>query len=137
VQYRATLQALPTDARPVELRRGGGFYRILKLEGGRVTFRYRDRADGDTEKVMTLSAEVFIRRFLLHILPPGLQKIRFFGRMGRNVCKHNLQRIRQALGVTPPQREQPKPRPVPVCPHRSNAALVLTGEIEQARGLPA
>jgi hypothetical protein len=63
-------------------------YRILKIEGGRVTFRYRDRADGDTEKLMTLSADLFIRRFLLHILPPGLQKIRFFGWMGRNasVC---------------------------------------------------
>jgi hypothetical protein len=78
---------------------------------------------------MTLSAEVFIHRFLLHLLPPGLQKIRFFGWMGRNVRKHNLQRIRQALGVTPPQRKPPEPRPVPVCPHRSNAALVLTGKI--------
>ncbi|MCZ7593438.1 MAG: transposase [Kiritimatiellae bacterium] len=77
-------------------------YRILQLEDGRVTFRYRDRADGDTEKTMTLSADAFIGRFLLHILPPGFQKIRFYGWMARNVRTENLRHIRQALNVPPP-----------------------------------
>jgi hypothetical protein len=45
-------------------------YRIRAIENSDVTFRYRDRSDGDTEKMMKLSAEVFIARFLLHILPP-------------------------------------------------------------------
>ena len=69
-------------------------YRILAMEDGQVTFRYRDRKAGDLEKQMILSAEVFIRRFLLHILPPGLQKIRFYGWMARNVRTENLRRIR-------------------------------------------
>jgi hypothetical protein len=112
-------------------------YRILKLEDGRVTFRYRDRADGDTEKAMTLSAEAFIGRFLLHILPPGFQKIRFFGWMGRNVRTDNLRRIRLALGVTPPKREPPLPRPLPACPCCGQPALIKTGPVGQPRGPPA
>lgn len=53
--------------------------RIEALTDGKVTFRYRDYADGNTEKRMTLSADEFIRRFLLHILPKGLRKIRHYG----------------------------------------------------------
>ena len=123
-------------------------YRILTLEDDRVTFRYRDRtsprryartsrADGDTEKSMTLSAEAFIGRFLLHILPPGFQKIRFFGWMGRTVRTDNLRRIRLALGVMPPKREPPLPRPLPACPCCGQPALIKTGPVGQARGPPA
>ena len=53
--------------------------RILSLEGGKVTFRWRDYAHGNQVKLMTLDAEEFIRRFLLHILPPGFRKIRHYG----------------------------------------------------------
>jgi len=53
--------------------------RILKLENGQVSFKWRDYKDGSQWKVMSISAEEFIRRFLLHILPPGFMKIRHFG----------------------------------------------------------
>ncbi len=53
--------------------------RILSLENGRVTFRWRDYAHGNQEKLMTLDASEFIRRFLLHILPAGFRKIRHYG----------------------------------------------------------
>ncbi len=53
--------------------------RILSLENGRVTFRWRDYAHGNQEKLMTLDADEFIRRFLLHILPAGFRKIRHYG----------------------------------------------------------
>src|SRR5215831_13109172 len=46
---------------------------------GQVTFRWRDSADGNQQKLRTLDAIEFIRRFLLHILPPGFVKIRHFG----------------------------------------------------------
>jgi hypothetical protein len=56
-------------------------HRLIALENGRVTFTYRDRADGNQKKRMTLDALEFIRRFLLHVLPRGFVKIRYFGFM--------------------------------------------------------
>lgn len=54
-------------------------HRLIKLEDDRVFFRWRDYRDGNRVKVMSLAAEDFIRRFLLHILPSGFRKIRHFG----------------------------------------------------------
>ncbi len=53
--------------------------RILKIEDGNVTFKWRDYRDRKKEKVMTLTAEEFIRRFLIHILPDRFTKIRHYG----------------------------------------------------------
>ena len=53
--------------------------RILCIDNGRVTFTYRDRKNDNEIKKMTLEADKFIRRFLLHVLPKGLIKIRYFG----------------------------------------------------------
>jgi hypothetical protein len=52
--------------------------RILSIEGGNVTFKWKDYRDGK-HKIMTLTAEEFIRRFLLHVLPTGFMKIRRYG----------------------------------------------------------
>ena len=62
--------------------------RILKEENGEVTFKYRDYKDNKKEKIMVLKAEEFIRRFLMHILPPRFMKIRHYGLLGnRNKSK--------------------------------------------------
>jgi len=68
--------------------------RILKLEYGSVTFRWRDYRDANKVKAMTVTAEEFIRRFMLHILPPGFRKIRHYGILASrdksariNLCK--------------------------------------------------
>jgi hypothetical protein len=53
--------------------------RIKKMENGQVTFSYRDRQKNNEVKEMTLPACEFIRRFMLHVLPPGLPKIRYYG----------------------------------------------------------
>lgn len=53
--------------------------RILAADGGRVTFRYRDRAPGNARRTMTLPGVEFLRRFLLHVLPKGFVRIRHFG----------------------------------------------------------
>lgn len=53
--------------------------RILDLDDGNVTFKWRDYRDGKKEKIMTVTAEEFIRRFLSHILPNRFTKIRHFG----------------------------------------------------------
>jgi hypothetical protein len=53
--------------------------RLIELRDGQVTFRWRDSADHNTQKLMTIEAVEFIRRFLLHVLPAGFVKIRHFG----------------------------------------------------------
>ncbi len=53
--------------------------RLVSMQDGQVSFRWKDYRDRDRTKTMTLSAEEFIRRFLLHQLPPGFQRIRYYG----------------------------------------------------------
>jgi len=53
--------------------------RLLSLEGGFVTFQWRDYGDGNRQKAMRVTASEFIRRFLTHVLPMGFRKIRHFG----------------------------------------------------------
>ena len=56
--------------------------RLVKEENGEVTFKYRDYKDNKSIKEMTIKAEEFIRRFLMHILPPRFMKIRHYGLLG-------------------------------------------------------
>jgi hypothetical protein len=74
--------------------------RILKLQNGQVTFRYRDRATRHW-KSRTLPAEEFIRRFLQHVLPKGFQKVRYYGYFSPGQ-RHRLQQARHLLGATLP-----------------------------------
>lgn len=74
-------------------------HRIVKIKDGRVTFRYRDRADGDKYKNMTIDAQEFIRRFLLHVLPDSFQRIRHFGFLANRCKKQELVRCRERLGL--------------------------------------
>ena len=53
--------------------------RLVSMTDSTVTFRYRDYRDHNKMKLMTLDAMEFIRRFLLHVLPSGFQKIRYYG----------------------------------------------------------
>ena len=56
--------------------------RLLDIENGQVRFQWKDYRDGGQVKTMTLSADEFIRRFLLHVLPDGFQRIRYYGFLG-------------------------------------------------------
>jgi hypothetical protein len=73
--------------------------RIVGFEGGRVAFTYRDSADHDKVKRMSLDAFEFIRRFLLHILPDGFMKIRHFGILSNRTRKTKLTRCKRLLRV--------------------------------------
>lgn len=68
-------------------------------EGPRVTFSYRDRKHGDCTRPMTLQADEFIRRFLLHVLPNGFMRIRHFGFLANRSRKQKLHRCRELLGL--------------------------------------
>jgi len=77
--------------------------RLVSMEQDRVAFRYKDYADGARQKVMTLNADEFIRRFLLHVLPKGFVRIRHYGLLaGRNVDTKLADCQRLLGGVTEP-----------------------------------
>jgi len=75
--------------------------RLLSMEAGRVTFEYKDYADGNKKKIMTLEATEFIRRFLLHILPSGFVRIRQFGFLANRTRGKKLALCRALLGAAP------------------------------------
>jgi uncharacterized protein YbaR (Trm112 family) len=71
--------------------------RIISIDDGRVTFTYKDRQNDNEIKKMTLDANEFIRRFLLHVLPKGLIKIRYFGFLAHTNKKKDIPLIRKLI----------------------------------------
>lgn len=84
-------------------------HRLLKLEHGHVTFRYKDYRDANITKLMTIPASEFIRRFLLHIIPPGFMRIRYYGFLSNSHRASNLALCRRLLALNP----QPLPQLLP------------------------
>ena len=73
--------------------------RLVGMDDGKVSFRWKDYADGNAEKLMTLDASEFIRRFLLHVLPSGFVKIRHYGFLSNRFRREKLALARRSLGV--------------------------------------
>ena len=95
--------------------------RLLAFDPAGVTFRYKDyRRDGaDRQRVTTLGADEFIRRFLLHLLPPGFHRIRHYGLLSASARTANLARARELLAVAPPLGDDLPDEPLhvrPPCP---------------------
>ena len=76
--------------------------RLLDIENGQVRFQWKDYRHEGQSKTMTLSADEFIRRFLLHVLPDGFQRIRYYGFLGNRYRKEKLERCRCLLGMSAP-----------------------------------
>src|SRR5437016_10011597 len=98
-------------------------HRIVEIEDGQVKFQWRDYRDNNQQKIMTLSAEEFIRRFLLHVLPGGFHRIRYYGFLGNRYRKQKLDHCRQLLGITPNE----SPSPPPPCQDYRDRYEKLTG----------
>ena len=81
-------------------------HRIVSIDNRRVTFTYRDRQNDDEIREMTLDASEFIRRFLLHVLPKGFCKIRYFGFLSHTNKKELIPLIRKLIDadVTLPEK---------------------------------
>jgi Putative transposase/Transposase zinc-binding domain len=75
-------------------------HRLLSLKDGKVTFSWRDNRHGQRRATMTLNTAEFIRRFLLHVLPRGFQRIRQFGLLANRRRREQLAHCRQLLGTT-------------------------------------
>ena len=74
--------------------------RLVRLADDQVTFTYKDYTQGGRKREMTLSAEEFIRRFLLHVLPEGFVRIRYYGLLSNRHRADNLARSRELLTGT-------------------------------------
>jgi hypothetical protein len=109
--------------------------RLLALDQRGVTFRWKDyRATGKTRyKTMTLSADEFMRRFLLHVLPGGFHRIRHYGLLANGGRREHLARARELLHVVPTVAAPPVLVAAPVtivaptfvCPHCGAAMIVI------------
>ena len=72
--------------------------RIIAIRDGKVSFLWRDYANGNCQKIMTLQADEFIRRFLTHVLPTRFVRIRHFGLLANRTRKNNIALCRKILG---------------------------------------
>jgi hypothetical protein len=118
-------------------------HRLRSLENDRVSFEWKDYADRSRTKTMTLEAVEFIRRFLLHVLPSGLVRIRQFGFLANRVRQHKLEQCRDLLTLcqsyTPIRSELCADAPLPdptVCPICKQGRLIVI-ELLAAQPTPA
>ena len=104
--------------------------RLITFDETGVTFRYKDyrRSGPERQQVMTLAADEFIRRFLLHVLPRGFHRIRHYGLLAASSRKAGLALARELLAVAPPAGADPDDEPVdvrPPCPCCGGFMIVI------------
>jgi len=115
-------------------------HRLVEMQDGQVRFRWKDYAHGQVEKVMTLEAFEFIRRFLLHVVPTGLVRIRHYGLFANRQRQQKLAVCRRLLGVgaSPAAAERPpvaveertaEPAPSGCCPFCQQGRMVLVHKL--------
>ena len=107
--------------------------RLVALDGEHVSFRWKDyRAMGRTRhKTMTLTADEFMRRFLLHGLPTGFHRIRHYGLLANAGRRENLARVRALLAAPQPApvSDEPEASPVPAFACRCCGAVMRVVEV--------
>jgi Putative transposase/Transposase zinc-binding domain len=117
--------------------------RLLELRDGRVTFAYKDYADAQRQKTMTLDADEFLRRFVQHVLPRGFVKIRHYGLLANAQREARLAICRRLLLVanvaaTLPGTQATSIEPAqPRCCERCGSTRLLYRELVPGEGLPA
>ena len=104
--------------------------RLISFDGANVTFRYKDyrRSGADRQQVMTLGADEFIRRFLLHVLPKGFHRIRHYGLLAGSARRKSIGLARRLLQVAPPPNDDEPDKPPdirPPCPCCGGQMIVI------------
>jgi len=115
--------------------------RLDSLDDGKVTFRYKDYAHSNAQRRMSLDAVEFLRRFLLHVLPRGFMRIRYYGFLANRHRAQKLQQVRRLLSdetssskTDPSNPEPPSPQAEPadeleLCPKCKKGRLVVIARI--------
>jgi Putative transposase len=97
-------------------------HRLLEIKDGKVTFTWKNYRKDGRQETMTLEADEFIRRFLLHVLPSGFVRIRYYGLLAHCHRAKKLERCRELLDVFQPPCDRPKKR------DWTEVLLALTGK---------
>jgi len=116
--------------------------RLVSMEEGKVRFRWKEYRDGNRQKTMSLQAGEFIRRFLIHVLPDGFHRIRYFGFLGNCHRARKLDLCRELLRMAPATPTDPPAdyrdryeiltgRTLRQCPHCLTGIMVVIGCIER------
>jgi hypothetical protein len=106
-------------------------HRLVSSAEQEVTFRWRDSADNNQHKLITLSLDEFLCRFLLHLLPKGFVRIRNFGFLANRRRSTLLPLCRQVLGAVPPPQIEPgvsaaeQAHPLWLCPNCGAPMIVV------------
>jgi len=119
-------------------------HRLVSMTEEAVTFKYKDRRRGNRTRSMTVTVDEFIRRFLLHVLPPRFVKIRYFGFMFHRDKRKNIALIREQMGAAQANSE-PEPSEdvreimlrltgidIGQCPHCVNGRMIRTFKIPRS-----
>ena len=112
--------------------------RLVSMDNGKVSFRWKDYRDDNRQKTMTLEGAEFIRRFLIHVLPAGFHRIRYFGFLSNCHRARKLERCRELLGMAPAAPTAPSAdyrdrfealtgRSLRQCPHCHTGIMVVIG----------
>ena len=113
--------------------------RLVSMDNGKVRLRWKDYRDGNHQKIMTLDANEFIRRFLIHVLPDGFHRIRYFGFLGNCHRARKIERCRELLGMASPNPAVDPPagyqdryqaltgQSLRECPHCRTGIMVVIG----------
>ena len=121
-------------------------HRLVAFIDDEVTFHWRDSAHNNEQKLMTLSRDEFLQRFLLHVLPKGFVRIRHFGFLANRRRATLLPLCFQLLGAVQPSQTEPEappaqePSPLWLCPKCGGRMVVierLTADQIQLRSPPA
>jgi hypothetical protein len=105
--------------------------RLISMTDGRITFRWRDYAHGHQARVMTLAADEFLRRFLLHLLPAGFVRIRYFGLLAN---RHRSQFLQLCRSHLQPSSLPPAPTcPLPLCPNCHHGVMRVIAALSPAQ----
>jgi hypothetical protein len=111
--------------------------RILSVDERHVSLRYQDNRDGK-HRTLQLEGEEFVRRFMLHVLPKGLMRVRHFGFLANRSRREKLSRIRTALRRPPPRpspsTETTVPAPPP-CPRCRQGRLLVIAQLPPRRSV--
>jgi hypothetical protein len=125
--------------------------RLLDIAEDQVQFKWKDYRDGDQVKTMTLSADEFIRRFLMHVMPNGFHRIRYYGFLGNRYRNEKLAECRRLLGMRAAEHhaETPSPekeyqeryeeltgRSLHQCPHCQEGQMVKIAVLPRAVVMP-
>lgn len=126
-------------------------HRLISADAGTVAFRWKDYRikRGDRMKVMRLPTTEFIRRFLIHVLPPGFHRIRHTGLLANGIRRDRIEKIRRLLDAEPEPGQTPEewtndnhddPNALQPCPKCGGAMIVIEtftrAQTPQARAPP-